>query len=263
MRSIDALGRGGRAATLLLSLFVAAGFSAGCRSKLDVKTKSGGKSPVVEPPVVDDDPAPVDDDEEPVKEDPELVKDVLTLQGDKLYFQTRDIITITIDKKILEGGSSYKLLNTTKSKGDDSKAVVLIEDEIKVGANLQGGFALVDAGENLQLQFFPGESAWAGKFFYGKNTLKLFVDDEDQPRYSITELYLVDFDVFGVAVTAFADNVQVASLSGSNGYQFQGWVNVLSPPTVKAAGTVLTHGIFNMVTRSNLTCHPERSKGPL
>jgi len=252
MRSIDALGIGGRATTLLLAIFVAAGFAAGCRSKLDVKTKSGGKSPVVEPPIddVDDDPPPPADDggDDPVKEkDPELIKDVLTLQGEKLYFQTRDVITITIDKKILEGGSSFKLLNTTKSKGDDSKAVVLVEDEIKVGANLQGGFALVDAGENLQLQFFPGESAWAGKFFYGKNTLKLFVDDEDQPRYSITELYLVDFDVFGVAVTSFADNVQVASLAGANGYQFQGWVNVLSPPTVKAAGTVLTHGIFNMV----------------
>lgn len=246
MRSFDALGRGGRATALLLAIVGAAGL-ASCRSKLDVKTKSGAQPAEVPPDVNTVVEEPPTDDEPDIKKDPAEVDDVLTLNGEKLYFQTRDVITITIDKKILDGGSTYKLLNTTKSKDDDSKAIVLAEDEIKVGANLHGGFALVDAGENLQLQFFPGEAAWAGKFFYGKNSLKLFVDDEDQPRYSVTELYLVDFDVFGVAVTSFADNVQVASLSGAGGYQFQGWVNVLSAPTVKAAGTVLTHGLFNIV----------------
>jgi hypothetical protein len=248
MRSTNAVWRGGRATALLIALLAAAGLASGCRSKLDVKTKSGGAlPPEVEPPpeeIVDDEP--VDDEEDPVKKDPEEVNDVLSLQGEKLYFQTRDIITISIDKSVLEGGTTYRLLNTTKHKYDDPKAIELAKGDIDA-LGLHGGFALVASGDKLQFQFFPGEADWAGKFFYGKNTLTLFVDDEEQPRYSITELFLVDFDVFGVAVTAFADNVQVASASGANGYQFQGWVNVLSPPTVKATGTVLTHGIFNMV----------------
>src|SRR5690606_35019326 len=97
----------------------------------------------------------------PVKENPTEEKDALTLQGEKLYFQTRDIITVSIDKSILEGGTSYQLLNTTKSGNDDSKAKVLAEGDIdKLG--LHNGFALVAAGDKLQFQFFPGEQEWAG-----------------------------------------------------------------------------------------------------
>lgn len=249
MRSKVAQSIGERVCTSLVVVLITAALLPACRSKLDVKSKSGGSAATEGPegPLDDGNAGDEggDDGTTPVKEEPREVKEALALSGEKLYFQTRDVITMTIDETLLEGGTSYRLLNTTKSGNDDSKAIVLAEDTISLG--LHDGFALVSGNGKLQFQFFPGEQEWAGKFFYGKNTLKLFVDDEERPRYSLTELYLVDFDVFGVAVTAFADNVQVASVSGSDGYQMQGWVNTLSPASVQANGGVLTHGLFNLV----------------
>ena len=82
------------------------------------------------------------------------------------------------------------------------------------------------------------------------NKLRLEVDDVQQPRFSTLELTLRDFEVFGMAITAFPNNVQVAV---GQGFQFQGWVNVLSPAIAEVkddTGKVtskLVHGVFNMV----------------
>ncbi len=238
----------GLAAALALGLF-----SQACRSKLDVKSKDGGPMPATETPPVDvppeEEPAPTTDPDPVTPPVPVEQKDVMALKGGKLYFQTRDTITIEINRKVIEGAPSFSLINVTNSGNDDTKAIKIVEEEVPA-FGLHGGFGLAEVNGNaIQLQFYPGDAQWKGKFLYGKNKLKVIANDEDNPRFATIELFLQDFDVFGVAVTSFANNVQVAKLDGPAGYQFQGWVNVLSPPTVATADnkSVLTNGIFNMV----------------
>ncbi len=238
-----------------LAAALAAGvFSQACRSKLDVKSKDGGPMPATEtpadvPPPEDPGPAPVTDPDPVDPPQKKEVKDVMALKGGKLYFQTRDTITIEIQKAVIEGAPTFSLINVTNSGDDDSKAIEIVKEAVPA-FGLHGGFGLAELqGDKIQLQFYPGDAQWKGKFVYGKNKLKVVANDEDNPRFATIELWLQDFDVFGVAVTSFANNVQVAKVDGPNGYQFQGWVNVLSPPTVLASdnSTTLTHGLFNMV----------------
>lgn len=238
----------------LVAALAAGIFSQACRSKLDVKSKDGGPMPATDtppetPPPEDPGPAPVDDPEPPTPPVPAEIKDVMALKGGKLYFQTRDTITIEIKKAVIEGAPTFSLINVTNSGEDDTKAIEIVKEAVP-SFGLHGGFGLAEVqGDKIQLQFYPGDGQWKGKFLYGKNKIKVVANDEANPRYATIELWLQDFDVFGVAVTSFANNVQVAKVDGPAGYQFQGWVNVLSPPTVATADkqSVLTNGMFNMV----------------
>lgn len=240
------IGYGWWAAFLLASIA-----STGCRAKIDVKTLSGGEQAGAEIPI----PAPADkpgiidtpdnDNTPPDPVAPTQVPGAISLLNEKFYFQTRDVITITINKSVLETGDSFRILNTTKSGNDDHKAALLF-DGVHEPGNYEG-FSLAESNDKLQFQFFTSDDAWGDSFFYGKNTLKLLVDDPQRPRIALTEVYLADFDIFDSAVTSFADGNQVSSLIGPQGYQFQGWLNVVTSPTVKSGEMVLTHGMFNVV----------------
>lgn len=249
----------------LVGALAAALSAQACRSKLDVKSKEGAKDPAVDtPPEPEPDPVVDPKPEPPAPVKPVEKKDALALKGGKVYFQTRDTITIEIKKEVIEGAPSFTVLNITNSGNDDTKAVKIVEEQTP-SFGLYGGFGLAEvSGGKVQLQFYPGDPQWKGKFFYGRytdgngkshvkpNRIKVVANDEDNPRYSIIELYLSDFEIFDVAMTSFATNVQVAKVDGPAGYQFQGWLNVLSSPTTGATvtasdGSKLTTGMFNMM----------------
>ncbi len=234
----------GLAALVALSLSPIA-----CRSKIDVKSKDGASVPVAQVPEIPPvDPVAPEPTTDPAPPEPVEKKGAASLQGGKVYFQTRDTITINIKREVIDGADSFSLLNITNSGTDDSKAVQVVQEKVPSLGLHEGGFALATVDDQtVQLQFFPGDSQFAGKFFYGKNILKVVANDEANPRYATVEIFLQDFDVFGVAVTSFSTDVQVAIKTGAGGFQFQGWVNVLSPPTVTLGANVLTNGIFNMV----------------
>ncbi len=222
-------------------LLVVASQASGCRSKLDVKTTgnaiSAPASATLPPDAVDEPIAAV---EKPA---------ALQLAGQKLYFQSRDTVTIRITRDVIEGAATFSLLNVTN--GDDDTATAIIKDE-PVPADFKGSslnFALYPVADDaVVVELYPGNKDWQDKFSYGKNRLKVVANDAANPRYAYTELYLEDFELFSPSVMTFSENLQVASLD--DGSQFQGWLNLVSIPSVAADdGTVLTTGFFDMVNR--------------
>jgi hypothetical protein len=172
------------------------------------------------------------------------------LGGSRLYFQTRDTITLSIDEDVIQGAPTFSVLNTTNSGSDDSKAVTVIQEAVpSLGLADDRSFSLDQVSDGkLVLSFYPGQDNYQGKFFYGKNTLKVVANDDINPRFAIVVLTLQDFSVFDVAVTSFSTNIQVATQADPNGYQFQGWVNVVGPASVSTSDhSALTTGLFNMV----------------
>jgi hypothetical protein len=273
----------------LLTAVAISGFS--CRSKLDVKTTGSSKTaatcspglggekaadpsaaaaaaaacgPVDEPTdtatetAKEPEPKEEEKPEEVVEETPPVpveMENMLALLGPKTHFQTRDVITIRIPAEMIDGGDHYRILNVSKEE-EGGEPLVLLDEAIDADTQALRSahykskrMALVKQGGDYVFAFYPG-GGWEGRFFYGVNKLRLEVDDVENPRFANLQLTLRDFEVFGMAMASFANNVQVAT---GPGWQFQGWVNVLSPPTVEvkneANGVVakLTHGLFNIV----------------
>lgn len=261
--------------TLLVLVVASGGFA--CRSKLEVKTVGSGRTSsacsfaTAAKPIDEASCAPLqseptttgtDDEQTPPSETPpeppipQEMSDMLVTSTPKIYFQSRDVITLHVPVQMIDGGDSYRLLNITREEAGEEPLILVDEVITSDTQTLRSAYlrderrALVRKGDYYVFAFYPGSDLWQGRFFYGLNRLKLEVDDVEQPRFSILEFTLRDFEIFGMAITAFPNNVQVAT---SNGVQFQGWVNVLSPPISEvkdANGKVvskLVHGMFNMI----------------
>lgn len=260
--------------------------SAACRSKLDVKATGSTRGAVICPegqelaaatdpsasqepdrcvPIPTEQPGGSDggdspsdkptDEPDPVPPTPKELANMLQFDGKKTHFQSRDIITLRVPKTMFEGASRYQIENITR-EADDQEPVILQDEAIEAETpTLRSNYyadrrmALVAQEDHYVFAFFPGQGAWAGRFFYGKNKLRLSVDDNVNPRYSLIEFTLRDFPVFGMEASSFAGNVQV---SKGASYQYQGWVSVLSPAVVSVtnAGNVvnkLVHGTGHMI----------------
>lgn len=208
----------------------------GCRSQMDVMTvQSSLPKPGTDLPPV-----------------PENLPNDVQVLSQKIYFQSRDTVTIAIDKAVIGGAATFSLLNVTNSKGNDANAIPVLTEAVPTSLGLAdtGTYSLDEIdGDKLQISFYPGQDNWTGKFLYGPNTLKVVAVDNVESRYSTVTFTLQDFQVFGPAASAFSDNVQVEVESGSSGYQYQGWVNVLSSPVVAdtTSGAQLVSGAFRMV----------------
>jgi hypothetical protein len=175
----------------------------------------------------------------------------IKLQGLKKFFQTRETITVEIEKEVVEGAPKFVLLNVTKSGDDDSKAVQLITEEVP-----GGGLALIDRGTHsllatedgkVRVSFYPTNPAWKEKFFYGLNKVKVIADDLTDPRTASLEFTLQDFDIMDFSVMSFPNGGEVTKLE--DGSSFEGWLNVIGPAqAVHADGTsALTAGMFDIV----------------
>jgi hypothetical protein len=210
---------------------------AGCRSKIKTKTNAGPSKPAAD-----------------LGDEAKEVEDALEIVGDKLHFQTREMIKVKVPKDFIADVSSVSLTNN-RSDDPDGDPVELVSEQFLThfGLSHDGGFNFTEEGDDFTWTFYPSEAGWEDKFHYcGKddaepiqNLIKIYVEDEDEPRFSVTALTVCDFDLFGISVAAFDNNVQV---SESGGFGFQGWVNVVSNPVVYADdGESLSTGIFNII----------------
>lgn len=261
--------------------------SVACRSKLDVKATGSTKPavvcpegqelsgdpatsqqaqcvpiPTVQPPETGGGGGP---DEQPpveppvVPPTPQELANMLQFAGNKTHFQTRDIITLRVPKSLFDGGSRYHIENVTRVADGDDPVTLQQEDIEADNSTLRNNYfpdrqmALVAQENHYVFAFFPGDSAWAGRFFYGKNKLKVSVDDNINPRFSMIEFTLRDFPVFGMEAASFASNVQVSK--GQN-FQYQGWVNVLSPAVVTVKNTANDSVVAKLVQGAGHMINP-------
>jgi hypothetical protein len=175
----------------------------------------------------------------------------IRLEGQKVRFQSRGVLSILIDKQVVEGADSFSVINTTNSNGDDNSAVQVVSEGVPaMGLADNGSFSITEVdGEKVKVSFFPNSFEWKSKFVYGINTLKVLATHPTETRYAITEIEIKDFPVFSFASSAFANNVQLAKKEGDGGYQFQGWFNHVAPAKVASEDKSLISGLFDMINR--------------
>ncbi|MBM4252343.1 MAG: hypothetical protein FJ146_10265 [Deltaproteobacteria bacterium] len=231
MDSIMTLKSRGLACALLA---VALATTTACRSKMDVKTVGSTLSSRMKSAKL-----------------PTDTPGGMKLQGLKKFFQTRETITVEIEKEVIEGAPKFLLLNVTKSGDDDGKAVQLVTEEVP-----GDGLGLVDRGTHsllatddgkVRVSFYPTNPAWKEKFFYGLNKIKVIADDLTDPRMASLEFTLQDFDIMDFSVMSFPKGDEVVKLD--DGSTFEGWLNVVGPAqAVHPDGTsALTAGMFDIV----------------
>ncbi len=215
-------------------------FPLACRSKMDVTTKEKAKSP-------GPDTNAANTNNSPQVEIPGGVR----VEGQKVRFQSRGIVSILIDKQVVDGASTFSVLNTTNSNGDDNNAVQVVSEGVpQMGLADNGTFSMTEvAGEKVKITFFPSSFEWKSKFVYGLNTLKVLATHPNEVRYGTTEVEIKDFTVFSFAATAFSGNTQIIKKDGADGYQFQGWVNHVATPMVTAGDKSLIAEMFDMINR--------------
>ena len=237
----------------------------GCRSKIDVQVKSGAPIPLTSKPSTDpgNPPPGTVAPTAGVQQDP--VKALLPV---KVEYQSREILRLRLTNSFLGSASSISVLNVTglTTEAENDGPALLRDTEIPVALALTGSseikfFELTDLpgvsfardAAGLVISITPTAFEIRKLVKYGLNKLKIIANDPFEPRFTYATLTVKDFDVFGPAMVGFEgpNAPQTAVLDGPNGYQFQGWLNVVSPPVVTLStengGSSLTHGVFNIM----------------
>lgn len=228
------LARQPNVAKALTSSFVMALVLMGCRSKLDVETKSG--APLTES-----------------KEDPNAV----VTQGGKFHFQIRDTIKISLSKAFIDGAETLDIYNVTGVSPENEADAPLVIKDYAIPQNMLAGdqwpegqgFQMAPKGDAVVLNIFPQDSDARRNLLPGKNRLKISVDDEINPRYTYIDITIHRLGNFEFSQMAFQGKSQRAQAVNSKGSYLEGWMNTVSPHRVKdsTGQTTLTVGFYNMM----------------
>ena len=244
-----------------LSLVIA---SLGCRAKIDVQTKSGG-------PAIAETPLPPAGAPPPVKRASGVLQDPGTaLLPVKQVYQSREVLRIRVSKAMIGSSTSLSLLNVTGFSAENEGNAPVILDKATVPASLgltsdengetfdvfdlngSRGVTLTRDTEGVVISIMPSNSDIRKLFKYGVNKLKIIVIDPVEDRFTYATITLKDFNVLGPAMAHFVGTNAGPVGKAADGSQFQGWVNMVSPPVVSVKeGTAikgsLAHGVFNMI----------------
>jgi hypothetical protein len=231
----------------------------GCRAKIDVQTKSGGP-PITEAPV------PV-----ATKQTTGVLQDPATaLLPVKQVYQSREVVRIRVSQAMIGSSSSLSLLNVTGISPENEGNAPVILDQVSVPATLgltsdeygntlgaldlngSRSVTLTRDSEGVVISIMPTNSDIRKMFKYGVNKLKIIVIDPIEDRFTYATITLKDFNVLGPAMAHFEGPNAGPVAKAADGSQFQGWVNMVSPPvvTVKEGNAIkgsLANGVFNMI----------------
>lgn len=223
--------------TIIFPLYLASALI-GCRSKLDVETKSG--APVSQPAIPEQLPKldPPKTDAPPVAKKDGPVKEELfgNAQAVRSHYFVKDTIEIALTKELLEGASHLDIFNVTKV-GDPSKedGVALFKD-YEVPDNLDvwppgKGFIIENKG-SIRLKLFQTNAEIRKNLFTGKNKLKVVARDGDNQRSTFIEVVIVNSKFFEFSNLSFGQGKSYVS-SSTKGQVLEAWLNPVDKPVVK------------------------------
>jgi len=247
-----------RGSLLLLGAFSLVLSAVGCRAKMEVQTKSGG-------PAALNTPLPPAG---PVKRTSAVLQDPNTaLLPIKKVYQSREVLRIRVSNDLIGAATNLSMLNVTGfgSEDEGNAPTVLDQAPLPTGLGLTtagelGGFDLTAANsvtltrdaDGIVISILPTPSDMRKLFKYGVNKLKIIAIDPVEDRFTYTTITLKDFDIMGPLMAHFSDPNAGPVAKAEDGSQFQGWVNVVSPPVVMikegdAFKGSLANGVFNAI----------------
>lgn len=159
-----------------------------------------------------------------------------TIVADRLYFQSRSVITLRPKDNVLSGSDEYSLVNAT------SKKTLISRQAVSSTLGLTDSdrpFRLAGATDGLALQLFPAVGD-DDQFQYGSNSLRLWINSAQEQKFSLIEIWLHDFDIMDRTIATI-------STDGDTPTGLEGWVNTVNNPVVKGDQSILTVEFSNIV----------------
>ena len=165
-------------------------------------------------------------------------------KGNRLYFQSNSVISLTLNATQVKKGDQFNLINeTTGQTLIDDQALGLHNPEED---RERHGFALVgDDGYDITVRIYPNSEVNANKLVYGDNQLRFNIDGNEGPRYLERVVVLRDFPMFGSGGLR-------ANEEDPTGSGLRGWFTGIVRPIVRGEdangnGYVLRTGFFHAV----------------
>jgi len=247
-----------RASLLVLGAYSLILSTLGCRAKMEVQTKSGGPTSLTTPL---SQAGPVKRTSG-VQQDPDKV-----LLPIKQVYQSREVLRIRVSAAMIGSATNLSMLNVTGFGQEAEANAPVVVDQAPIPTSLglttsgdHDSFGLTGASsvtltrdaEGLVVAIQPTNSDMRKLFKYGVNKLKIVAIDPVEDRFTYATITLKDFDAMGPTMAHFAGPNPGPVGTADDGSQFQGWVNVVSPPVVmvkegEAYRGSLANGVFNMV----------------
>jgi len=218
----------------IVLLILSTALGTACQAKLDVEVKKGAPLPSAGQANVPQLPSAMVDAD-------------LALRRIRKVYQSRQPIYVRLAPTFLGNATTISVRNVTDAAQDrEDEAPAWLENQSvpalgssQTSPGLPGMKMWRDqTGLDIRVPSISAQvkldSGFQGALKYGKNRLKVVAADAGEERVTYLTLTIRDFDIMGPAMTSFADNPneQVATMMGADGYQFQGWVNAVSPPLV-------------------------------
>lgn len=156
------------------------------------------------------------------------------------YYQTRNVISLQLDKDQIAGGTEFTIENTTTGH-------ILVQDQKLSLTGISKGFALSPLiSSDLLVSFFPLDPDIRTAFAYGQNDLAVHIERPDSPAVSHATLWVRDFDIFEPAILSFSSKREVSTSVPNR--RFEGWIGPIKNQKVVAPnGSTLTTGLPTIV----------------
>lgn len=208
----------------LALLLVTAVFGSGCRAK--VSATSNRTSKASKDPTAKGEPVEIPG----------------SLAAERMFFQSRGVITLDVSSTALQLGEQFSLVNnTTKATliENESSSLELLGDE----AMANKGW-LLGSGYDVTLRLFLLDPTIRASFAPGENALQLFVDStgDDKQQTAKTTITLHDFDVQGMTIGCFESGEQRTDDG------FQGGFELVARSEVTSGGKAFLSTGFMAIT---------------
>jgi len=226
-----------------------------CRSKLDVETKTGAPLPEVAKAQTDtgggSNPGPGS-----IK--PKAIEQMAKVsgQGGRIYFQSRDTVTLVIDRSLLGDASSFSVYNVTGLAQDQEDLGPLVIKDHPIPAQLsltttadQGYLTRSQGKDYVVVTLFSVDSVARKALQFGVNKLKVVANEDAQMQFTYVNIVIRDFTLFAPTTMGFQRHVQLATTADPSLGRFEGWGTVVGAPVVTEPSEQrqLTTGFFDML----------------
>jgi hypothetical protein len=218
----------------------------GCRSKLDVETKSG--APLSQPAVPPELPkletqnpgsGPTGGNTGTGKSGPTIEEASGAAELTRQYFFAKDTIEIEIKRELIENARYLDVFNITRVNDPEVDRGLSLMENYEIPDNVDlpwphgKGFVIENKGA-IRIRFFQTHPEMRKKLFAGKNRIKLVARDGESLKTTEIELIIVSSKFFEFSNLVFIGGKPYGEASTPQGkFVLEGWFNTVDKVSVK------------------------------
>jgi len=213
----------------------------GCRSKIDVETKTGAL--ITQPAIPNAIPQPA------------KVEEVAGIApAPRKFYSMRESLEIRLKKDFLEGADFLDILNLGGIHGSSAGGGVALVKDYPLPDRWDQEWPQVNGvtftvNDTVVIRLFQGHTELRRKLWAGKNRLKVISRSGNSQRTTEIELVILKSAYFEFSDLVFVGNKPYGQSATAKNVHLEGWLNRYGQSTVKSSGSqsTLTVGKRNLL----------------